>query len=148
MIRRARRDDVAAIVAMLADDPLGARREAPGPPLPDRYMAAFDAIDADPNQLLAVADRDGTVIGTLQLTLTPGLSRQGALRATIEAVRVHASARGQGLGTALIDWAIAQARQRGCVMVQLTSDLSRTDAHRFYRRLGFSQSHAGFKKPL
>ncbi|MDO6586005.1 GNAT family N-acetyltransferase [Salipiger sp. 1_MG-2023] len=148
MIRRATRDDLPAIVALLADDPLGAAREETGGALAQAYTQAFEAIESDPNICLMVMDRGGAVIGTLQLSMTPSLSRKGALRATIEAVRIHADARGAGLGTTLIDWAIAEARRRGCALVQLTSDLSRTDAHRFYRRLGFQQSHAGFKKPL
>lgn len=148
MIRRATRDDLPAIVTLLADDPLGAGREDTREPLAQAYTQAFEAIDADPDICLVVMERRGAVIGTLQLSMTPGLSRQGALRATIEAVRIHSDARGAGLGTVLIDWAIAEARRRGCAMVQLTSDLDRTDAHRFYRGLGFQQSHAGFKKVL
>ncbi|MHA7866668.1 MAG: GNAT family N-acetyltransferase [Salipiger thiooxidans] len=147
-IRRATKADVAAIVAMLADDPLGATREQPGPPLPEAYLDAFRRIDADPNQLLAVAERDGAVIGTLQITFLAGLSRLGATRGQIEAVRVAAQARGMGLGGTLIDWAVEQCRERGCVLVQLTSDASRKDAHRFYERLGFTASHVGFKRPL
>ncbi|HVV23699.1 MAG TPA: GNAT family N-acetyltransferase [Pseudonocardiaceae bacterium] len=144
-IRPARRDDVPAIVAMLADDPLGAQREQPGDPA---YETAFDGLEKDPNQLLVVADRAGEAVGTLQLTLIPGLSRRGALRAQIEAVRVRADMRGSGLGTTLITWAVDTARERGCVMVQLTSDLSRTAAHRFYERLGFRSTHVGMKMPI
>lgn len=144
-IRRARREDVAAIVAMLADDELGAQRENPGDP---RYLAAFDAIDADPNQFLAVAELDGDVVGTLQLSYLAGLSRLGATRAQIEAVRVRADQRGTGLGTTLFDWAINEARAHGAVLVQLTTDATRTDAHRFYERLGFVASHIGMKMPL
>jgi GNAT superfamily N-acetyltransferase len=147
VIRRATLDDVPAIIAMLADDPLGAIRESPGDLTP--YQRAFGAIDADPNQLLVVADRNGEVIGTLQLTIIPGLSRQGATRALVEAVRVAASARGTGLGTTLMEWSIDEARRRGCAMIQLTSDKTRTDAHRFYTdRLGFTNSHEGFKLAL
>lgn len=148
IIRPATHADLTAIVTLLADDPLGAAREDLGPPLAPAYHTAFDAIDADPNQCLVVADDDGTVVGTLQLTITPGLSRKGALRATIEAVRVHASHRSQGLGAQLIDWATTEATRRGCVLVQLTTDASRKDAHRFYDRLGFTPSHVGYKKPL
>lgn len=147
-IRRATEADVAAIVAMLADDPLGATREQPGPPLPEAYLDAFRRIDADPNQLLAAAERDGAVIGTLQITFLASLSRLGATRGQIEAVRVAAPARGMGLGGTLIDWAVEQCRERGCVMVQLTSDASRKEAHRFYERLGFTASHVGFKRRL
>ncbi|TDU88788.1 L-amino acid N-acyltransferase YncA [Kribbella voronezhensis] len=147
VIRRATLDDVPAIIAMLADDPLGATRETPDDLTP--YRRAFEAIDSDPNQLLVVADRNDEVIGTLQLTIIPGLSRQGATRALVEAVRVAASARGTGLGTTLMEWSIEEARARGCSMIQLTSDKTRTDAHRFYiDRLGFTNSHEGFKLAL
>ncbi|HEX3783283.1 MAG TPA: GNAT family N-acetyltransferase [Pseudonocardiaceae bacterium] len=144
-VRRARRADLDEIVAMLADDELGAKREAPGDP---RYLAAFDALDADPNQFLAVAELDGEVVGTLQLSYLAGLSRIGATRAQIEAVRVRADQRGSGLGKMLFEWAIEQARQRGAVLVQLTTDASRADAHRFYERLGFVPSHVGMKLAL
>jgi GNAT superfamily N-acetyltransferase len=131
---------------MLADDPLGATRETPDDPAP--YEDAFVRIDADPGQHLVVAERDGRVVGTVQLTVIPGLSRRGATRALIEAVRVHREERGGGLGTQLIEWAVEEARRRGCAVVQLTSDATRTDAHRFYERLGFAASHVGFKRML
>lgn len=131
---------------MLADDHLGREREDLGDPAP--YQQAFAAIDADPNQFLAVAEDAGEPVGTLQLTFVAGLSRQGATRAILEAVRVRADRRGGGLGGALVNWAIDEARRRGCVLIQLTSDASRTAAHRFYHRLGFQQTHFGFKLPL
>ena len=134
-----------AIVAMLADDHLGAQREQPGDPA---YLSAFDALSADPHQLLVVADEDGEPVGTVQLTFIAGLSRRGAMRAQIEAVRVRSDRRGSGLGQELIRWAVEVARERGCVMVQLTSDNSRTGAHRFYERLGFKATHVGMKMPL
>lgn len=143
--RKARRFDVPAIVAMLADDPLGATRESPGDPA---YLTAFDDLDSDPRQLLAVADRGDTVVGTLQLSFIPGLSRRGATRALMEAVRVRADQRGDGLGRAFVEWAIDQARERGCALVQLTSDASRVRAHRFYERLGFEATHVGMKLSL
>jgi len=146
VIRRATAADVAAIVAMIADDQLGATRESLDDLTP--YLRAFDRIDADPNQVLVVAERNDEVIGTLQLTFIPGLSRQGSTRGNIEAVRVAASARGAGLGTTLIEWAIEESRARGCALVQLTSDKTRTAAHRFYDRLGFVNSHEGFKLKL
>ncbi|GEB53145.1 GNAT family acetyltransferase [Streptomyces cacaoi] len=145
-VRRATGDDVPDIVAMLADDPLGAARENPADLGP--YRAAFARIDEDPNQHLVVAALDGKTVGTLHLTVIPGLSRRGATRALIEAVRVHGDARGSGLGTRLIEWAVAEARRLGCVLVQLTSDATRIDAHRFYERLGFEASHLGFKMQL
>jgi GNAT superfamily N-acetyltransferase len=146
IFRHARREDVPAIVAMLADDPLGATRE--GDPADERYQAAFDRIDANPYDELIVAERDGKVVGTMQLTYLAGLSRLGAERCQIEAVRVAAAMRGQGLGRKMIQWAIGRARGRGCAMVQLTSDKSRTDAHRFYDSLGFANSHEGYKLAL
>ncbi|MBA8924610.1 GNAT superfamily N-acetyltransferase [Kutzneria viridogrisea] len=144
--RRAREADVAAIVAMLADDVLGATRESPDDLSP--YLAAFKDIEADPNQYLVVADREGEVVGTMQLTFLPGLSRKGATRAQIEGVRVRGTERGTGLGSQLMTWAVDQARSRGCTVVQLTSDTARTDAHRFYEQLGFTASHLGFKLAL
>ncbi|KUL34078.1 GNAT family acetyltransferase [Streptomyces sp. NRRL F-4489] len=146
VIRRAAEADLPAIVAMLADDPLGASRESPDDLTP--YRAAFATVAADPHQHLVVAEQDGRVVGTLQLTVIPGLSRRGATRSLIEAVRVHADERGTGLGTVLIEWAVAESRKLGCRLVQLTSDATRTDAHRFYERLGFEASHLGFKLSL
>ncbi|MFC9506512.1 GNAT family N-acetyltransferase [Streptomyces sp. NPDC057002] len=145
-IRAAVADDVPAIVGMLADDPLGAQRESPDDLAP--YLTALERLSADPNQRLVVAVREGRVVGTLQLTIVPGLSRRGATRSIIEGVRIHADERGSGLGTQLIEWAISESRNLGCQLVQLTSDTSRTDAHRFYERLGFTASHTGFKLPL
>ncbi|MFI2210423.1 GNAT family N-acetyltransferase [Streptomyces sp. NPDC020141] len=145
-IRPAAADDIPAIVAMLADDPLGAERESPGDLTP--YSAAFERLADDPHQLLTVAVRGSRVVGTLQLTLVPGLSRRGATRSLIEGVRVHSDERGSGLGTLLIEWAVEESRRRNCQLVQLTSDASRVDAHRFYERLGFEASHIGFKLPL
>nr|WP_232327982.1 GNAT family N-acetyltransferase [Kibdelosporangium sp. MJ126-NF4] len=144
-IRRAAAADVPSIVEMIANDQLGAKRESPGDP---RYLAAFAEIDADPNQHLVVLEVDGEVVGTMQLTFTAGLSRLGMKRATIEAVRVHEDRRGGGLGQQLIEWAITEAGRRGCGLVQLTTDASRTDAHRFYERLGFEASHVGMKLKL
>ena len=145
-IRRATADDLTAIVALLADDELGAGREDVSAAELAPYRSAFAAVDADPRQLLlVVTDADGSVAATMQLTFIAGLSRQGALRAQIEAVRVSSRHRGQGLGEAMITWAIAEARRRGCALVQLTSDKQRESAHRFYARLGFTASHEGFK---
>ena len=142
MFRRATAADLDAIVALLADDALGRDREAPGDP---RYRAAFDAIERDPNQLLAVAEEQGEVVGCLQLTFIPGLSRRAATRGQIESVRVSAARRGGGLGRAMIEWAIDRCRERGCALVQLTSDKARPDALRFYAGLGFTASHEGLK---
>lgn len=145
-IRPATSDDIPAIVAMLADDPLGAQRESPDDLTP--YLIALERLRADPNQHLVVAVREGQVVGTLQLTIIPGLSRRGSTRSIIEAVRIHADERGNGLGTRLIEWAVDESRRQNCQLVQLTSDNTRTDAHRFYERLGFTASHIGFKLPL
>lgn len=142
-IRPATPADVRAVVEMLADDPLGAAREDLSDLAP--YAEAFERVSRDPNQRLVVAVRAGEIVGTLQLSVIPGLSRRGATRSIIEAVRVARSARGSGLGTELIEWAIEESRRLGCSLVQLTSDASRTDAHRFYERLGFTGSHLGFK---
>ncbi|MDN3292646.1 GNAT family N-acetyltransferase [Streptomyces ficellus] len=145
-IRPAVVDDIPAIVAMLADDALGASRESPDDLAP--YLAAYERLQSDPNQFLVVAVRGDMVVGTLQLTVIPGLSRRGSTRSIIEGVRVHGSERGQGLGQQLIEWAVEESRRQDCQLVQLTSDAARPDAHRFYERLGFVGSHIGFKLQL
>ncbi|PZT80432.1 MULTISPECIES: GNAT family N-acetyltransferase [unclassified Streptomyces] len=145
-IRRATADDLPAIVALLADDPLGAQRESPDDLAP--YRTALRRLADDPNQRLMVAVRRERIVGTLQLTVIPGLSRRGSTRSLIEGVRIHADERGSGLGTRLIQWAVDESRRQGCQLVQLTSDTTRTDAHRFYERLGFIASHVGFKLAL
>lgn len=146
--RRAVATDVPAIVDLLADDALGATRERPGLPLDPRYADAFAAIDRDPNQLLAVVSDGGGIIGCLQISFIPGLSRLGLWRGQIESVRIAASHRGGGLGRRMFEWAIEQCRTRGCGLVQLTSDKSRADALRFYDGLGFKASHEGLKLEL
>ena len=146
-IRRAVAEDLPAVVALLADDVLGAGREGGGQDL-DPYARAFAAVDADPAHLLVVVVAQDEIVGTLQLSFLPGLSRRGVLRAQIEGVRVRADHRGGGLGEAMLRWAVAEARRRHCGLVQLTTDLARTDAHRFYERLGFVASHAGYKLAL
>jgi len=146
--RPARAGDLPAIVRMLADDPLGARRERFETPLPQGYLRAFEAIDADPNNELVVACLGDEVAGVLQLTFIPYLTYQGGWRALIEAVRIDSKHRSQGLGKAMLDWAIARARERGCHVVQLTTDKARADAKRFYESLGFVASHEGMKLHL
>jgi len=148
LFRPATRTDVPAIVRMLAEDELGSKRERFETPLPGPYYSAFEAIAADPNQELVVAELKGEVVGTLQLTYLPGLSYQGSLRAQVESVRVLHRLRGQGIGTQMMEWAIERARQRGCQLIQLASHKSRADAHRFYEKLGFTASHIGMKKYL
>jgi ribosomal protein S18 acetylase RimI-like enzyme len=148
-IREARREDVAAIVALLADDDLGAGREVVSDPPLGAYFEAFEKVAADPRNLLAVAqDAAGAVVGTIQMTFIPGLSNQGAELALIEAVRVDSALRGQGLGQAMIEWALEEARRRGCGFVELFTHASRVDAQRFYERLGFEKSHAGMRRKL
>lgn len=146
--RKAQEADLSAIVEILADDPLGREREQPDLPLAKPYLEAFAAITADPNQFLAVAVDGETVIGTLQITFIPGLARLGATRGQIEAVRVAASHRSSGLGQLMFAWAIDECRRHGCQLVQLTTDKTRPDAHRFYERLGFVASHEGYKLKL
>jgi GNAT superfamily N-acetyltransferase len=146
ILRRAVRDDLEALVALIAADALRANDDSSAPEHLARYERAFAAIDADPAQtLVAVETSDGSVVGTMQLTLIPGLSRGGASRMQVEAVRIADGLRGMGLGSAMIRWAIDDARARGAALVQLTSDARRTDARRFYERLGFEASHVGFK---
>jgi GNAT superfamily N-acetyltransferase len=146
LVRRATSEDVGAIVELIAADQLGRERDG-GELAP--YLAAFARIDSDPAQLLVVVTDDADeVLGTLQLTTIPGLARGGALRAQIEAVRVTERLRGQGVGGAMLQWAIEEAGRRGCALVQLTSDKRRPEAHRLYGRLGFVDSHEGFKLQL
>jgi len=148
-LRRATRDDLPAIVRLLVDDPIGRTREAAGEADDfGPYTAAFTAIDTDPAQLLVVAADGIDVVATMQLSFIPGLARRGALRAQGEAVRVAASHRSRGLGEAMFQWALEEARCRGCAVVQLTTDKTRADAHRFYERLGFTASHEGYKLQL
>lgn len=146
IFRRATAADLPDIVTMLADDPLGSARESVSDLEP--YESAFRDIDGDDKQLLLVAEQAGRVVATAQVSFLAGLSRRGAMRGQIEAVRVASGARGGGLGTRLIEECIRRAHERGCVLVQLTSDASRTDAHQFYERLGFEPTHVGFKMSL
>ena len=147
-IRSATIHDLAFIVASLEEDSVTGSVEDTADPTGPAYRAALDAIDADPNQLLLVAELDGERVGTFQLSFTPGISRQGAWRCTIESVHVSPSHRNQKIGERMMDWAVDAARARGCALVQLTSNKKRTDAHRFYGRIGFSNSHEGFKRLL
>ena len=140
--------DLPAIVALLAEDTLGEKREDPSLPLDPAYETAVATNAAHPDQRQIVATRDGAVIATMQLTFIPGIAFRGAWRGQIEAVRVAGNLRGGGIGAAMIVWAVEQCRARGCRMVQLTSDKSRLDAHRFYERLGWTRSHEGFKLKL
>lgn len=147
-IRPARREDVAAIVGLLADDAIGAEREDARDPLPEEYYAAFEAIDGDPNQELVVFEVAGRVAGTLQLTIIPNLTYRGRRRALIEGVRMSREDRGSGQGAKLVRWAIARAHDRGCHLVQLTSDKRRSEAIAFNERLGFVATHEGMKLSL
>jgi ribosomal protein S18 acetylase RimI-like enzyme len=142
-IRRARREDVGIIVAMLADDPLGSARERIEQPLPASYFRAFEALEHDQNIRLVVAEQSGVVVGCLQLCILPGLSSQGASRALIEDVRVASQSRSRGVGEQMVQWAMTEARAAGCKLVELLTHNTRTDAQRFYKRLGFQPSHVG-----
>jgi GNAT superfamily N-acetyltransferase len=137
--------DLPRVVGLIADDEIArARTGEVGP----EHEAAFAAIDADPNNALVVVELDGEVVGTMQLTVVPGISRRGASRLLVEAVRVDRRLRGRGVGRAMMVWAHAWGTERGCALAQLTSDKQRTDAHRFYRSLGYEQTHEGFKRGL
>ncbi len=144
-IRAARREDLVAIVSLLADDPLGSIRESPGDPLPDAYHMAFDEIDADPRQTLLVAEIDGHLVGTLQLSILPNLTYGGRRRAQVEGVRIAAEARGRGIGRGLMERAKELAREADCHMLQITTNRQRQQAVHFYERLGFVDSHHGLK---
>lgn len=144
-IRKAIREDVISIIAMLADDPLGRQREQYQEPLPDSYYAAFEAIDKDPNQELMVLEDKGLVIATFQLTVIPYLTYQGRSRAQVEGVRVNKDRRGEGIGKILFEWAIQRAKDRGAHLIQLTTDKKRPEALAFYESLGFIASHEGMK---
>ena len=145
-LRRASADDVAEVVGLLAADQLGATRDDPTDLAP--YLAAFDALDRDPAHLLVVVDGPDGVVATMQVSILPGLARRGATRLQVEAVRVDAAHRSGGLGGAMIQWTAEYGRAHGCALLQLTSDKSRLDAHRFYERLGFVNSHEGYKLAL
>jgi GNAT superfamily N-acetyltransferase len=147
-MRQATLADLPAVVALLADDINSAGREDASEPLDPAYVSAFAAIDENPDQELIVAERDGAIVGTMQISFLPGLSFRGAWRGQIEAVRIASDLRGSGLGTVMIEWAVARCRARDCRMVQLTSKSTRRDAHRFYERLGFVKSHVGMKLHL
>jgi GNAT superfamily N-acetyltransferase len=146
IFREAVRADLPAILTLLVDDVLGKARDVAV--VDDAYEQAFADIDADPRNLLVVAEHDADIVACLQITYIPGLGRHGAERALVEAVRVRSDRRGQGLGAELMTWVIERARQRGCALMQLTTDKSRLDAHRFYARLGFVASHEGMKLAL
>ena len=143
-IRQTRREDVGPIVAMLADDPLGGPRERIEDPLPQSYFAAFERLTHDPNiQLVVAEDGEGVVVGCLQLCILPGLSSQGASRGLIEDVRVASHLRSRGIGEQLVQWAVDEARGKGCKLVELFTHNCRVDAQRFYARLEFQPSHVG-----
>lgn len=148
IFRPATIEDLPEIVRMLADDVLGATREQYEDPLPAPYIEAFNEIEADGNNHLIVAEQDGEVVGTLQLTFTPSISIRGGKRATIEAVRIDKRLRGRGAGREMMLWAIERAREEGCIYLQLTTNAAREDAHRFYHDLGFESSHIGMKLKL
>ncbi|MEH6630124.1 MAG: GNAT family N-acetyltransferase [Halopseudomonas aestusnigri] len=148
LYRHAKEEDLPTIIAMLADDALGAKREDNSLPVNAKYLAAFEAIDRDPNQYLAVVEQAEEIIGCLQVTFIPGLSRLGMWRGQIESVRIASSHRGSGLGSQMFEWAIEQCRARGCELVQLATDKSRPEALKFYEKLDFKASHEGMKLSL
>ncbi len=142
IFRDALPDDIPYIVSLLADDPLGAQRERLGDP---GYLEALKAIDADPTTRFLVADDEGIVVGCMQISILPGLARRGALRAQFESVRIAGSQRRMGLGALMVAEGVRLARQAGCALVELASDQTRTDAHRFWERQGFKPTHVGMK---
>jgi ribosomal protein S18 acetylase RimI-like enzyme len=146
--RRAEPADVPDIVRLLAEDSLGQAREQVGDAAAADYLAAFAEIDADPHQELVVAVQEGRVVGCMQLTTLRYLSHRGGTRLQVEGVRVDRERRSRGIGEAMMRYAIERARESGCHLVQLTTNAKRTDAHRFYRRLGFEPTHVGFKLAL
>lgn len=148
IFRTAVREDLPAIVRLLADDDLGSQREKCDEPLPHSYYLAFEQINSDSNHQLMVADLNGDVMGTLHLMFLPSISYQGGLRAQVESVRVDKKRQNRGIGSEMMKWAIEHARERGAHIVQLTTHRTRGDAHRFYERLGFTGSHLGMKLAL
>ncbi len=146
--RQARKEDLIAMVSMLANDKLGQQREDTSLPINSSYLKGFEHIDNDPNNELVVAEIENKIVGMLQLTFIPYLTHIGSWRCLIEGVRIHNDFRGAGLGSHLFEWAINRAKQRNCHLVQLTSDKQRPDAIRFYESLGFNATHEGFKLQL
>ena len=146
--RKMQKADLGVVVGLLADDELGQSREDKAKVVHADYLRAFEHIDSDVNQYAAIFEINGEIIGCLQVTFIPGLSRRGSLRGQIEGVRISHGFRGQGYGTKMIAWAIKKCRDRGCRMVQLTSDKKRENAIQFYEKLGFVKSHEGFKLTL
>ena len=147
-MREATAEDLPQIIKLLAEDVLGSQREEYRLPLPSCYTDAFQSIAADKNNVLLVASDGKTITGCLQITFTQYLSHKGSIRATIENVRVASERRNLGIGTKLMQYAINLAKERGCSIVQLTTDKKRTDVHRFYKRFGFLDTHKGMKLPI
>ncbi len=143
--RPATEADLPFIVGLIFEDAVVVTNDAVADALGADYRKALAAIAADPNQEMFVVDENGVPVGCFQLTYIPGLMRRGMWRGLIESVHVSAAHRNRGLGSEMMRWAVEHCRARGCGMIQLTSNKKRTDAHRFYRRLGFEQSHEGFK---
>lgn len=143
--RKAVEADLPYIVQLLTEDAVRVTDDRPDEPFHPRYVAAMRELDSDPNQMMMLAVLNGETVGTIQLTFIPGIAGLGTKRCLVEAVHISPAHRSKGLGTQMIQWAMEQARHRGCGMVQLTSNKKRLDAHRFYERLGFLKSHEGFK---
>ena len=147
-IRRARESDLPALIALFAEDPIGGHGDTTAPEAFEEYLRAFHVIEASANEQLFVAERQGEVVGTFEIMFNRTLTGRGGLVMVVEAVQTRADLRGQGIGAAMLDHAIQEARRRDCRLVQLSSNMARTDAHRFYERLGFVKSHYGFKMKL
>lgn len=148
LIRRARESDLPALIAIFASDAVGGHGDTTDAEAYEDYLKAFTAIDLSPNERLFVAERDGDIVGTFQIMFNRTLTGRGGLSMVIEAVQTRTDMRGRGIGAMMIDFAVSEARRRGCRQVQLTSNMARQDAHRFYERLGFVKSHFGFKMKL
>lgn len=145
VFRLAKKEDLPAIIRMLADDSLGEAREQVNDEISDNYLQAFERISNDPNQELTIVEMNGEAVATFQLSFIPYLTYQGGMRAQVEAVRTHANYRGQGIGSKVFAYIINRAKEKGCHMVQLTTDKQRPDAIRFYEALGFKSTHEGMK---
>ncbi|MFN7023805.1 MAG: GNAT family N-acetyltransferase [Pseudorhizobium sp.] len=148
IIRRARETDLPALIALFAEDEIGGHADTTAPEAFNEYLRAFHVIDASANEQLFVAEREGEVVGTFEIMFNRTLTGRGGLIMVVEAVQTRVDMRGRGIGAAMVDYAIQEARRRDCRMVQLSSNMARTDAHRFYERLGFAKSHFGFKMKL
>ena len=148
IIRKAHEEDLVQLIAMLAADDVGGHGDTTDESAYEDYLRAFHVIDASANEQLFVAELNGEIVGTFQLLFTRTLSGRGSLTMIIEAVQTRPDMRGRGIGARMMDYAVEEAKRRDCRLAQLTSNAGREDAHRFYERLGFVRTHAGFKMKL